>query len=37
MIVTRSLVILTLLLGLVASCGGEGGKYAGTWKRDLYG
>ena len=29
--------ILTLLLGLVAACGGEGGKYAGTWKRDLYG
>ena len=37
MIGTRSLVSLTLLLGLLASCGGDGGKYAGTWKRDLYG
>ena len=37
MIGTRSLVILPLLLGLLASCGGDGGKYAGTWKRDLYG
>jgi hypothetical protein len=27
---------LTLLLAL-ASCGGEGAKYAGSWKRDLYG
>ena len=26
-----------LLPSLLASCGGEGGKYAGTWKRDLYG
>jgi len=26
-----------LLASLLASCGGEGGKYAGTWKRDLYG
>ena len=37
MIGTRSLVILTLLVGFLASCGGDGGKYAGTWKRDLYG
>ena len=37
MIGTRSLVTLTLLLGLLASCGGDGGTYAGTWKRDLYG
>ena len=37
MIGTRSLVTLTLLLGLLASCSGDGGKYAGTWKRDLYG
>jgi hypothetical protein len=22
---------------LLSACGGEGGKYAGTWKRDLYG
>ena len=32
-----SLAILLLLPLLLASCGGEGGKYAGTWKRDLYG
>ena len=32
-----SLAILLLLPSLLASCGGEGGKYAGTWKRDLYG
>jgi hypothetical protein len=37
MIRTRSLVVLTLLPPLIASCGGDGGKYAGTWKRDLYG
>jgi hypothetical protein len=28
--------LLVFLLPLVG-CGGEGGKYAGTWKRDLYG
>lgn len=32
-----SLGVLILLPWLLASCGGEGGKYAGTWKRDLYG
>ena len=25
------------LLPLLAACGGDAGKYAGTWKRDLYG
>jgi hypothetical protein len=25
------------LLPLLSACGGDGGKYAGTWKRDLYG
>jgi hypothetical protein len=34
---TLSLVVLTLLPSLLASCGGEGGRYAGNWKRDLYG
>lgn len=33
----RSLVIVLALLPLFAACGGDGGKYAGTWKRDLYG
>jgi hypothetical protein len=28
--------LLPLVL-LLASCGGDAGKYAGTWKRDLYG
>jgi hypothetical protein len=37
MIRTRTLVFLTMLAPLIASCGGDGGKYAGTWKRDLYG
>lgn len=26
-----------LLLPLLPACGGDAGKYAGTWKRDLYG
>jgi hypothetical protein len=25
------------ILSLLAGCGGDGAKYAGTWKRDLYG
>jgi hypothetical protein len=29
--------LLLILLPLLAGCGGDGGKYAGTWKRDLYG
>jgi hypothetical protein len=33
---SRSLVILAWLC-LVAACADDGGKYAGTWKRDLYG
>jgi hypothetical protein len=37
MIRLRSLAMLLLLPSLLASCGGEGGKYAGNWKRDLYG
>lgn len=32
----RLLAALTLIVPL-ASCGGEGSKYAGSWKRDLYG
>jgi hypothetical protein len=32
----RLFALLAFLLPL-AGCGGEGGKYAGTWKRDLYG
>ncbi len=26
-----------VLIPLLAACSGEGGKYAGSWKRDLYG
>jgi hypothetical protein len=37
MIRSWSFVVLFLPPPLLASCGGEGGKYAGTWKRDLYG
>ena len=37
MIGFRSLGLITALLPLVVACGGDGGKYAGTWKRDLYG
>jgi hypothetical protein len=36
MIRSWSFVVL-LLPPLLASCGGDGGKYAGMWKRDLYG
>jgi hypothetical protein len=36
--VSRLRLIAALLLILpLASCGGEGAKYAGNWKRDLYG
>jgi hypothetical protein len=28
---------LVAILAPLAGCGGEGSKYAGTWKRDLYG
>ena len=37
MIGMRALGFLLALVPLVAGCGGGGGKYAGTWKRDLYG
>ncbi len=37
MIRSWSFAVLLLLPSLLASCGGDGGKYAGTWKRDLYG
>jgi hypothetical protein len=37
MIGFRSLGLITALLPVVVACGGDGGKYAGTWKRDLYG
>jgi hypothetical protein len=37
MIRLQSLVHLTVFLPLLASCGGDAGKYAGTWKRNLYG
>ena len=37
MIRLGSLAVVILLPSLFASCSGEGGKYAGTWKRDLYG
>ena len=33
----RLLGTLAVLLPLLSACGGEAGKYAGTWKRDLYG
>jgi hypothetical protein len=33
----RYLGLLATLVPLAASCGDGGGKYAGTWKRDLYG
>jgi hypothetical protein len=33
----QPVVALAAMLPVVAACGGEGSKYAGTWKRDLYG
>jgi hypothetical protein len=33
----RRVGLMLALAPLVAGCGGGGGKYAGTWKRDLYG
>jgi hypothetical protein len=33
----RSMALLLAFVPLVSACGGEGGKYAGSWKRDLYG
>ena len=29
--------LMLALVPLFSACGGEGGKYAGNWKRDLYG
>src|SRR4051812_17292793 len=37
MIEMRYLGFLAALVPLTAGCGGQGAKYAGTWKRDLYG
>jgi hypothetical protein len=37
MIGMRYLGLLAAVLALAAGCGGGGGKYAGSWKRDLYG
>jgi hypothetical protein len=33
----RGLGLTLVLLPLLSACGGDAGKYAGTWKRDLYG
>jgi hypothetical protein len=33
----RCLGLSLAFLPLLSACGGEAGKYAGTWKRDLYG
>src|SRR3954452_15784802 len=33
----RRLGFLMMLLPVFSACGGDAGKYAGTWKRDLYG
>lgn len=37
MIGLRFLGLPLAVLPLLAACGGDAGKYAGTWKRDLYG
>ncbi len=33
----QAVVALAAMLPVVGACGGGGSKYAGTWKRDLYG
>jgi hypothetical protein len=33
----RCSVIVLTILPLLSACSGEGGRYAGNWKRDLYG
>jgi hypothetical protein len=33
----HSVIGIGAMLSALAACGGGGGKYAGTWKRDLYG
>ena len=33
----HSMIGIAVMLAALAACGGGGGKYAGTWKRDLYG
>ena len=33
----RCSVIVLTVLPLLSACSGEGGRYAGSWKRDLYG
>jgi hypothetical protein len=35
--IARSAVVVLLTAPLLNACSGEGGKYAGSWKRDLYG
>jgi hypothetical protein len=37
MIGMRCLGLLLVVCSLASGCGGDAGKYAGTWKRDLYG
>ena len=37
MIGARRLGLILALLPVLLACGGDAGKYAGTWKRDLYG
>ena len=33
----RGALVLLIVTPIMAACGGEGGKYAGNWRRDLYG
>src|ERR687898_1367162 len=35
--ICRCSVIVLTVLPLLSACSGEGGRYAGSWKRDLYG